>query len=151
MEAAEHACAAMNKDVEVSGRDVAHTRRTLWKGVVKNSKVMLHAVVVTIKRSMRTPPTHAELRVPVSNCLQRFKFAEFSGPLFAKHLYPVSFSSPGASIYGMKKKEERTFERGPRLITRSSCFPWTRTAMTGILFEDTAKLKALYNDVHGWS
>ena len=96
----------MNKDAEVFNRDAAHTRRTLQKNVVKNSKVMLHAVVVPIKRSMRTPPTHAELRVPVSYYPQRNIFAEFSGPLFAKHLYLISFSSPDASICGKKMEEE---------------------------------------------
>ena len=57
--AAEYACDALNKDAEVAG----------------TSEVMLHAVVVTIKRSMsmmmKMPPTHAELRVPVSNYPQR--------------------------------------------------------------------------------
>ena len=105
MEAAEHACVSPTKMTSAIG--TLHTRGGhSKKGVADYSNVTTkHAAVVTIKRSMRTPPNHAVLRAPLSIKPQRFKFVEFSGPLFAKHLYPVSFSSPGASIYGMKKNE----------------------------------------------
>ena len=108
MEAAEHACAAMNKDAEDFILDAAHTWRTLRFSIMEKSKVMMACFStadagyrldiradVTIKRCMRTPPTHAELRVPVSNYPQRFKLAKFSGPLFAEEGLPRSLLLAG--------------------------------------------------------
>ena len=83
--AAEYACDDLNKDAEVAG--------TMNVSSLRTSEVMLHAVVVTIKRSMSMmiDATYSFGTKGASLTSSSANFSPSFPVLFAKHLYLISF------------------------------------------------------------
>ena len=130
----------MNKDAEVAG--------TIFVKSLRTPEVMLHAVVITSKRSL----SMILREVVVTTYSIGMKGASFtsspanlspSSPIrFAKHLHLIRWPT-GASCFSLENVDGELLNSG-HVWLQGVLAPWTRRAITGVAFKDTAALEVSY-------